>query len=138
MISASPATKPDRIPGTFERACNAVRLLREAAPHGGKQVHIMTVLTRANGQPALAFYSWDEEAHAYLPFALNVMSFRGSQISDVTASIFAPAGSAAVTAWRRIAKARASSSESGVGWVRTSGNSTYFWSPPTFTARPNS
>ena len=36
------------IPGTFERACNAVRLLREAAPHGGKQVHIMTVLTRAN------------------------------------------------------------------------------------------
>jgi RNA polymerase sigma-70 factor (ECF subfamily) len=46
-----------------------------------------TVLTRANGQPALAFYSWDEEAEAYLPFALNVMSFRQDEISDVTAFI---------------------------------------------------
>jgi RNA polymerase sigma-70 factor (ECF subfamily) len=46
-----------------------------------------SVLTRANGQPALAFYSWDEDAQAYLPFALNVMSFRGNQISDVTAFI---------------------------------------------------
>jgi RNA polymerase sigma-70 factor (ECF subfamily) len=46
-----------------------------------------TVLTRANGQPALAFYSWDEDAHAYLPFALNVLSFRGEMVSDVTAFI---------------------------------------------------
>jgi RNA polymerase sigma-70 factor, ECF subfamily len=46
-----------------------------------------TVLTRANGQPALAFYSWDEDAQAYLPFALNVLSFRGDQITDVTAFI---------------------------------------------------
>jgi RNA polymerase sigma-70 factor (ECF subfamily) len=45
------------------------------------------VLTQANGQPALAFYSWDEEAQAYLPFALNVLSFRGSEVSDVTAFI---------------------------------------------------
>ncbi len=46
-----------------------------------------TVLTSANGQPALAFYSWDEEAGAFLPFALNVLSFRGSEIVDVTAFI---------------------------------------------------
>jgi RNA polymerase sigma-70 factor (ECF subfamily) len=46
-----------------------------------------TVLTRANGQPALAFYSWDEDASAYLPFALNVLSFRDREISDVTAFI---------------------------------------------------
>ena len=46
-----------------------------------------TMLTRANGQPALAFYSWDEDAQAYLPFALNVMSFRQNKISDVTAFI---------------------------------------------------
>jgi hypothetical protein len=45
------------------------------------------VVTTANGQPALAFYSWDEEAQAYLPFALNVLSFRGDQVSDVTAFI---------------------------------------------------
>ena len=46
-----------------------------------------TVLTRANAQPALAFYSWDDAAAAYLPFALNVLSLRGDRISDVTAFI---------------------------------------------------
>jgi RNA polymerase sigma-70 factor, ECF subfamily len=45
------------------------------------------VLTRANGQPAPAFYAWDEDARAYLPFALCVLSFRGKEISDVTAFI---------------------------------------------------
>ena len=44
-----------------------------------------TVSTRANGQPALGFYAWDESARAYLPFALNVLSFRGAEIADVTA-----------------------------------------------------
>ena len=43
--------------------------------------------TRANGQPALGFYAWDEAESAYLPFALNVLTFRGSEISDVTAFV---------------------------------------------------
>src|SRR3954469_14327527 len=46
-----------------------------------------TVFTHANGQPALAFYTWDENEQAYLPFALNVLTFRGSQIADVTAFV---------------------------------------------------
>jgi RNA polymerase sigma-70 factor (ECF subfamily) len=45
------------------------------------------VITRANGQPALAFYAWDDGAGAYLPFALNVLTFRGALISNVTAFI---------------------------------------------------
>jgi RNA polymerase sigma-70 factor (ECF subfamily) len=45
------------------------------------------VLTKANGQPALAFYSFDDAAEAYLPFALCVLTLRGRQISDVTAFI---------------------------------------------------
>jgi RNA polymerase sigma-70 factor (ECF subfamily) len=45
------------------------------------------VPTRANGQPALAFYAWDDDAQAYLPFALNVLTFRGERISDVTAFV---------------------------------------------------
>jgi RNA polymerase sigma-70 factor (ECF subfamily) len=45
------------------------------------------VLTQASGQPALAFYSWDEEEQSYLPFALNVLTLRGDRISDVTAFI---------------------------------------------------
>ena len=46
-----------------------------------------TVLTRANGQPALAFYAWEENEQAYMPFALNVLTFRGEQVSDVVAFI---------------------------------------------------
>jgi RNA polymerase sigma-70 factor, ECF subfamily len=45
------------------------------------------VYVRANGQPALAFYSWDPDEEAYMPFALNVLTLRGQRISDVTAFI---------------------------------------------------
>jgi RNA polymerase sigma-70 factor (ECF subfamily) len=45
------------------------------------------VAARANGQPALGFYTWDEQEESYLPFALNVLTLRGSQISDVTAFV---------------------------------------------------
>ena len=45
------------------------------------------VLTSANGQPALAFYAWNDPAGAYVPFALNVLSLRNGLISDVTAFI---------------------------------------------------
>ena len=41
----------------------------------------------ANGQPALAFYAWDDDEQAYLPFALNVLTFRGRLISDVVAFV---------------------------------------------------
>jgi RNA polymerase sigma-70 factor (ECF subfamily) len=46
------------------------------------------ILTQANGQPTLAYYSWDPEENAYVPFALNVLTFdeRG-EIEDVTAFI---------------------------------------------------
>jgi RNA polymerase sigma-70 factor (ECF subfamily) len=43
------------------------------------------VLTSANGQPAIGFYAWDEDAQAYLPFALNVLTLRGNQVTDVVA-----------------------------------------------------
>jgi RNA polymerase sigma-70 factor (ECF subfamily) len=46
-----------------------------------------TVLTRANGQPALGFYSWDEAGGAYLAFALNVLTFDGELISEVDAFV---------------------------------------------------
>jgi RNA polymerase sigma-70 factor (ECF subfamily) len=43
--------------------------------------------TRANGQPAVGAYTWDEESGLFLPFALDVLSFRGDRIVDVTAFI---------------------------------------------------
>jgi RNA polymerase sigma-70 factor (ECF subfamily) len=42
---------------------------------------------RASGQPALAFYSWDEATGTFLPFALNVLTIRDGLVSDVTAFI---------------------------------------------------
>ena len=45
------------------------------------------VPARANGQPALAFYAWDDAEGAYLPFALNLLTFRGREITNVTAFI---------------------------------------------------
>ena len=53
--------------------------VRRVAVEGGQ--------TRANGQPSLAFYSWDDAASAYLPFALNVLTLRDGLVSDVTAFI---------------------------------------------------
>jgi len=46
-----------------------------------------TVFTHANGQPALGFYAWNAEDSRYRPFALNVLTLRGDQVSDVTAFI---------------------------------------------------
>ena len=52
------------------------------------------IQVQANGQVALAFYSWDEDEGAHLPFALNVLTLRGDKISDVTAFITRAAPSA--------------------------------------------
>jgi RNA polymerase sigma-70 factor (ECF subfamily) len=45
------------------------------------------IVTTANGQPAIGFYAWDDEQQTHLPFALNVLTLRGSLVSDVTAFI---------------------------------------------------
>ncbi len=46
-----------------------------------------TRLTTANAQPAIGFYAWDEDAGAYLPFALNVLTLRGDKVADVVAFV---------------------------------------------------
>ncbi|MEA2458120.1 MAG: hypothetical protein QOC95_1092 [Thermoleophilaceae bacterium] len=46
-----------------------------------------TILTTANGQQAIGFYTWNEDGRHYQPFALNVLTFRGEQVSDVTAFV---------------------------------------------------
>jgi RNA polymerase sigma-70 factor (ECF subfamily) len=46
---------------------------------------LRTVVTRASGQPALAFYRLDREEGAYLPLALDVLTVRGNRIAGVTA-----------------------------------------------------
>ena len=45
------------------------------------------VRTRANGQPALGFYAFNDDDGLFRPFALNVLTLRGEKVSDVTAFI---------------------------------------------------
>jgi RNA polymerase sigma-70 factor, ECF subfamily len=43
--------------------------------------------THANGQPAVAAYTWVEDEGAFLPFALDVLTLEGDRIKEVTAFI---------------------------------------------------
>ena len=59
------------------------------------------VYVPANGQPALAFYCWDEAEGTHLAFALNVLTIRDRSISDVTAFICRATDSRDLDAYRR-------------------------------------
>jgi RNA polymerase sigma-70 factor, ECF subfamily len=71
---------------TWYRTREGIRIWASVSPMTGEW-RWKAVLTQANGQPALAFYAWDEPSRTYLPFALNVLSFRGREIVNVTAFI---------------------------------------------------
>jgi RNA polymerase sigma-70 factor (ECF subfamily) len=43
------------------------------------------VPTSANGQPALATYSWDEQTAAFVPHSLSVLTLREGKIEEITA-----------------------------------------------------
>jgi RNA polymerase sigma-70 factor (ECF subfamily) len=45
------------------------------------------VAAHASGQPAIGCYTWHEDAQAYLPFALDVLTLDGDRIGEVTAFI---------------------------------------------------
>ncbi len=68
-IDYSSGERHDRrraLPGAFERAWRAVALLRDAAPHRGKQVHVMTVLMDDNASELdalLAMSAKEEVGH---------------------------------------------------------------------------
>ncbi len=72
--------------GSWFRGHDALRIFLAGWPLSGNW-RWRTVRSRANGQPALAFYTWDEEEQAYMPFALNVLTMRDRLISDVTAFV---------------------------------------------------
>ncbi|HKP88555.1 MAG TPA: sigma-70 family RNA polymerase sigma factor [Thermoleophilaceae bacterium] len=72
--------------GTWFRGSDALRVFLAGWPMSGEW-RWRPLQVRANGQVALAFYAWDPEEGAYMPFALNVLTFDGERISDVTAFI---------------------------------------------------
>jgi len=71
---------------TWYQGREGIRIWASLAPLSGDW-RWRAVPVQANGQPALGFYSWDEDEQAYLPFALNVLTFKGREVSDVTAFI---------------------------------------------------
>jgi RNA polymerase sigma-70 factor (ECF subfamily) len=71
---------------TWFRGSEALRVFLAGWPMSGAW-RWRAIRTQANGQPALAFYAWDPDEEAYLPFALNVLTLEGNRISDVTAFI---------------------------------------------------
>ncbi|MGZ4196074.1 MAG: sigma-70 family RNA polymerase sigma factor [Solirubrobacteraceae bacterium] len=71
---------------TWYRTRKGIRIWAGLSPLTGEW-RWRAVRTQANGQPGLAFYAWDQASRAYLPFALNILSFRGREISNVTAFI---------------------------------------------------
>jgi RNA polymerase sigma-70 factor, ECF subfamily len=74
---------------TWFRGRDGIAVFLAGSPLSG-QWRWQPLPTQANGQPALAFYSWDPDAGSYVPFALNVLTFDGELISEVDAFIMRP------------------------------------------------
>jgi RNA polymerase sigma-70 factor (ECF subfamily) len=68
------------------RGHKALRGFLAAGPLSGN-FRWRRLATTANGQPAIAAYTWHEDEQAYLPFALDVLTLRDDRIADVTAFI---------------------------------------------------
>ena len=60
---------------------------KQLVSFAGEERRVRLVPTWANGQPAFGNYQWNEEAGAYLPVAMQVLTLRGSRIRDVTAFV---------------------------------------------------
>src|SRR5262249_16924805 len=71
---------------TWYRGRDAIAVFLAGWPLSGEW-RWRPVRTRANGQEALAFYSWDPQEETFRRFALNVLTLSDAGISEVTAFI---------------------------------------------------
>lgn len=63
----------------------AIRVLVGRTIFAGKPTRRWKVqATRANGQPAFGLYQWNEEAGAYQAYGVQVLTFVGSELADIT------------------------------------------------------
>ena len=46
--------------------------------------NVRVLRSHANGQPAIGTYSWDDERGAHLPTVLQVLTFDGDRITEIT------------------------------------------------------
>ena len=88
VVSCWPRTPPGRC--RRSRAGSAASTTSRGFLAGGPmsgEWRWRRLATTANGQPAVAAYTWDEAERCYLPFALDVITFEGDRIKEVTAFI---------------------------------------------------
>jgi RNA polymerase sigma-70 factor (ECF subfamily) len=71
---------------TWFRGHDALRVFMKFGPLSGAWRWRQQPL-RVNGQAALACYVWDDARGGFRPFCLNVLTFRGDKIADVTSFI---------------------------------------------------
>jgi RNA polymerase sigma-70 factor, ECF subfamily len=71
---------------SYFQGLDDVRIFLANGPLSGR-FRWKRAFTWANGQPAIAGYTWHEDEQAYLPFALDVLTLRGGKIEQVTAFI---------------------------------------------------
>jgi RNA polymerase sigma-70 factor (ECF subfamily) len=71
---------------TWFQGREAIRAFLVGSPMSGDW-RWRALKTQANGQPALAYYTWHEGEQTFRPFALNILSFDGKQIREVDAFI---------------------------------------------------
>ncbi|MDX6678023.1 MAG: polymerase sigma-70 factor, subfamily, partial [Solirubrobacteraceae bacterium] len=64
----------------------AIRVFLEQGPLSGAW-RWRRMAVSANGQPAVAAWTWREDEGCYRPFALDVLTLRGDRIEQVTAFI---------------------------------------------------
>jgi len=86
-------------PRAFERACRAIELLRDAAPHGGKQVHVMTVLMKDNEEDIEALLQLSKSMGVGHCFTL--LSAKGFRRGHVDSLPSRPLSPELAQAWRR-------------------------------------
>jgi RNA polymerase sigma-70 factor, ECF subfamily len=70
------------LPTWYSGRDEVMTFLRRVPLAGGGRWRL--VPTRANGQVAFGAYVWDEEAHAFVPHGVNVLTLRGVQIEEIT------------------------------------------------------
>jgi MoaA/NifB/PqqE/SkfB family radical SAM enzyme len=93
-----------RWPRAFDKACRAVELLRDAAPHGGGQVHIMTVLMKDNQDDLEGLLALS--ASLGVGHCFTLLSGKGFRRGHADAMPTRPLSDELARAWRRHAHMR--------------------------------
>jgi RNA polymerase sigma-70 factor (ECF subfamily) len=63
---------------------DAIRAFLHGWPFSGAK-RWRLVPASANAQLAFGGYTWDEEAHSFIPHEVNVLTLRGAEIEEITA-----------------------------------------------------